>query len=56
MMMEEFREITDKLADLVKYGGDIEPACERCPYKGRCSREELYWDCSAFEQSMGDDL
>ena len=56
MMMEEFREITDKLADLVKYGGDIEPACERCPYEGRCSREELYWGCSAFEQSMGDDL
>ena len=56
MSEREFYEVTGELAELVEFGGDLDPACERCPYADRCQREELWWGCGAWEQSMGEDL
>jgi len=56
MQDREFYEVTSELSELVEYGGDLEIACERCPYRDRCHREELWWGCGAWEESMGDDL
>lgn len=52
----KFYEVTDELATLVEYGGDLEPACARCPYAKQCEAQGLYYECSAWEQAMGDDL
>ena len=52
----KFYEVTDELATLVEYGGDLEPACARCPYAEQCKTQELYYGCGAWEQAMGDDL
>ena len=30
--------------------------CEKCPYREQCEEEELYWGCSVWEESMGEDL
>ena len=30
--------------------------CARCPYADRCGQDELYWGCSCWEESMGEDL
>jgi hypothetical protein len=56
MQDREFYEVTSELSELVEYGGDLEIACERCPYRDHCHREELWWGCGAWEESMGDDL
>jgi len=54
--MKEFWEVTAELAELVEYGGDVKVACAKCPYADQCKKNELYWGCCAWEQSMGDDL
>lgn len=30
--------------------------CEYCPLKNVCGKEELYFGCGVWEESMGDDL
>lgn len=56
MDRHEFYEVTGELAELVEAGGELETACERCPYRARCRQDELWWGCGAWEQSIGDDL
>ncbi len=56
MDRHEFYEVTGELAELVEAGGELETACERCPYRAQCRQDELWWGCGAWEQSMGDDL
>ena len=33
-----------------------EKICEVCPFANICGKEELYWGCTVWEYSMGDDL
>jgi hypothetical protein len=54
MTEREFYEVTSELAGL--YHGDLDTACEHCPYCDRCAHEELYWGCDVWEESMGEDL
>ena len=56
MDKREFYEVTDELATLVEYGGELEPACAQCPYAKQCKAQGLYYGCGAWEQAMGDDL
>ena len=31
-------------------------SCEGCPFAAVCGEHELFWGCSVWEESMGEDL
>lgn len=61
----EMRETIDRLMDTA-CGGDwieggiteeqLETCCKTCPFRSRCESESLYFGCSVWEESMGEDV
>lgn len=56
LTLAEYREIFDRLADLVTYGEGCEAACAACPYRERCHETASWYGCGIWEEGMGDDL
>lgn len=55
-MTKEMRETIDALYESVGY--DCNACCEKCPYADICGQDngDLHWQCSVWEDSMGEDL
>ena len=53
-MTKEMKMMIEEIYEEVGY--DCEACCARCPYAQQCSKEEIYWECGVWEDSMGDDL
>lgn len=50
MMMEHSVVVGDEVVEMVCSG------CADCPFHAQCGEEELWWGCSVWEESMGEDL
>lgn len=50
MMMEHSVVVGDEVVEMVCSG------CADCPFHAQCEEEELWWGCSVWEESMGEDL
>ena len=51
---KEMENIIEELYQAVDM--NCEACCEACPYADRCGKEELFWGCFVWEDSMGEDL
>ena len=58
--MREIEEWTDEMYDALdtieSENMCLEEICKHCPLSERCQKEELFWGCHFWENSMGDDL
>ena len=50
MLMMEYVVIGDEVVEMSCSG------CADCPFHVQCEKEELWWGCSVWEESMGEDL
>jgi len=45
-------QLTEKGAEVVAECG----SCKECPFREMCKSEEVYYSCSVWENSVGEDL
>ena len=50
MLMMEYVVVGDEVVEMSCSG------CADCPFHEQCGEEELWWGCSVWEESMGEDL
>lgn len=46
----------EEMVEMVYEFDFSEMSCEACPFRAVCDEYELYWGCSVWEDSMGEDL
>ena len=53
--MMNINEMTVEEMELAVFDLECE-GCESCPFAAVCGEHELWWGCSVWEDSMGEDL